>query len=458
MANASSTFQNITFVNATGTQATTTNFFSTALTATNAFLTNVITGGDTINEFAGTGLTVTGNALTATLGTSIDISGETNLTATSPIVLTGDDLACATCALTSTTITIAGTANQITSSAGAQDLSANRTWTLSIPADFRVSSTTLSGSTLLTNATSTNFAITDLFTFNGVVGNSWDDFCTTITGGAGLCDGTDATGSGGGGVGWATTTSQNESIYFYGLKDVGIGTSTPNWTLQVASATPSIAITDSDAAANSKHYLLNNNGGVFSIGTSSDSLTSTSSLLQLGVGTNSGFGTTSPWRNLSVVGTVGLSSTLTSATGGSNQNLCINSSSFEVIRETTSVCAVSSILYKKNIENLNVSALEAVSNLQPVSFSYKEDSPADYNNIKYGLIAEQVASVDPHFAEYGSDGSPRNIDDRAIQATLIKAVQEQQKAINDLDGVWIKVGFLIMLCWNLWLTFRKRYE
>ena len=34
---------------------------------------------------------------------------------------------------TSTTITVAGTANEITSSAGAQDLSANRTWTLSLP-------------------------------------------------------------------------------------------------------------------------------------------------------------------------------------------------------------------------------------------------------------------------------------------------------------------------------------
>jgi hypothetical protein len=36
------------------------------------------------------------------------------------------------------TITIAGTAGQITSSAGAQDLSANRTWTLSIPALFNI--------------------------------------------------------------------------------------------------------------------------------------------------------------------------------------------------------------------------------------------------------------------------------------------------------------------------------
>ena len=36
-------------------------------------------------------------------------------------------------ALGATTLTVAGTANQITSSAGAQDLSANRTWTLSLP-------------------------------------------------------------------------------------------------------------------------------------------------------------------------------------------------------------------------------------------------------------------------------------------------------------------------------------
>ena len=41
-------------------------------------------------------------------------------------------------AATATTITIAGTANQITSSAGAQDLSANRTWTLSLPADVLI--------------------------------------------------------------------------------------------------------------------------------------------------------------------------------------------------------------------------------------------------------------------------------------------------------------------------------
>ena len=37
-----------------------------------AALVSVTTGGDTINEFAGTGLTVAGNALTTTLGVAID--------------------------------------------------------------------------------------------------------------------------------------------------------------------------------------------------------------------------------------------------------------------------------------------------------------------------------------------------------------------------------------------------
>lgn len=63
---------------------------------------------------------------------------------------------------TSRSLTIAGTANQISLSAGAQDLSADRTWTVSIPADFRVSSTTLGTKTLLTNATTTTFAVLDL--------------------------------------------------------------------------------------------------------------------------------------------------------------------------------------------------------------------------------------------------------------------------------------------------------
>jgi hypothetical protein len=46
----------------------------------------------------------------------------------------------------------------------------------------------------LGSGTTTNFAISGGLTFNGVTGSAWSNFCTAITGGAGLCDGVDATG------------------------------------------------------------------------------------------------------------------------------------------------------------------------------------------------------------------------------------------------------------------------
>lgn len=54
-----------------------------------------------------------------------------------------------------TTLTVAGTANQITSSAGAQDLSANRTWTLSFPSHIIFPSSYQAALGTTTNATST---------------------------------------------------------------------------------------------------------------------------------------------------------------------------------------------------------------------------------------------------------------------------------------------------------------
>ena len=72
-----------TFPKVSMTDATT-----TSLSVTGLF--NI--GGDYLNELCGTGLTCTGNALTTSLGTSIDISAETNLATTFPIIITNDTL------------------------------------------------------------------------------------------------------------------------------------------------------------------------------------------------------------------------------------------------------------------------------------------------------------------------------------------------------------------------------
>lgn len=119
--------------------ATTT--FSTGLTYTGA--TNAVTVNTSQNINTLSNLTTNGAVYTVGGTGSLQVVGTSTPTATSPITYSGTlgqflggvsgAFGCATCAVTGTTLTVAGTANQITSSAGAQDLSANRTWTLSLP-------------------------------------------------------------------------------------------------------------------------------------------------------------------------------------------------------------------------------------------------------------------------------------------------------------------------------------
>ena len=160
-------------------------------------------------------------------------------------------------------LTVAGTANQVTSSAGSQNLSADRTWTLSLPNHVIFPSSFRAISATTTNATSTNQDITGLLTFGGVTGSAWTNFCVSITGGSGLCDGTDAVGGGGSSL-WATSTD-NTSIY------PSSGATTP--VIIGATATTSLS------------SILNVTGQSYFTG-------------------NVGIGTSSPYAKLSVVGEV----------------------------------------------------------------------------------------------------------------------------------------------------------
>ncbi len=77
--------------------------------------------------------------------------------------------------------------------------------------------------------------------------------------------------------------------------NVGIGTTTPNWLLQVAGTRPSLALSDTNAAANKKHWLLSSMGGNLYIGTSTDVYaTSTPAALTILNGGNVGIGITAP--------------------------------------------------------------------------------------------------------------------------------------------------------------------
>jgi hypothetical protein len=69
---------------------------STGWSSIYASTTNLVVNGESFNDLTGDGLVISGNSLTTTLGTAVDISAETNLTAGVGLTLTDDDVFCDT--------------------------------------------------------------------------------------------------------------------------------------------------------------------------------------------------------------------------------------------------------------------------------------------------------------------------------------------------------------------------
>ena len=262
---------------------------------------------------------------------------------------------------------------------------------------------------------------------------------------------------------WATTTSNPSAIYNNGLGNVGIGTSTVSATSQLHVATSTgqqLTLSDPTAAVGSKHWSFRSVGGSLFVSTSTDAYaTSTPAALQVQAGQGLFVGTTtnSGVTGLAFEGTAAFGS-LTQATGGSNNDLCISASNV-IVEETTGVCVVSSKRFKHDIETLSIGGLQAIEKLRPVTYVPNDDDVADHENTQYGFIAEEVAEVDPHLAKYGQDGLPRTLDDRALLALAIKAIQEQQEQIDALGGgtgsnkgLYVLIGLLVLM--NLGLMIR----
>ena len=104
-------------------------------------------------------------------------------------------------------------------------------------------------------------------------------------------------------------------------------------------------------------------------------------------------------------------------------SLCIDNLSGSAI---VALCPPSSKRYKKNIENYSF-GIELVRNLRPVTFNYKQGGLADF-----GLIAEEVAEIEPHLALIDKDQKVNGVRYDRIGVVLINAINEQQDEIEKL--------------------------
>ncbi|MEK7604751.1 MAG: immunoglobulin-like domain-containing protein, partial [Patescibacteria group bacterium] len=171
--------------------------------------------------------------------------------------------------------------------------------------------------------------------------------------------------------------------------------------------------------ANSATIKGDNGGKTLTIGAGSD-------LVNLAV--NTGFGSSTPWKTLSVVGSIAFNiASSTAATTTSSANLCVNTNTWEVTRSGIFVgCIGSSERFKHDIKPLAVDAISIIKGLQPVSYVYNEDPT---QTTTWGFIAEQANQVDSHLA-FSQDGTITNIVDRSFLAAIVGAEQKIHNAID----------------------------
>lgn len=108
---------------------------------------------------------------------------------------------------------------------------------------------------------------------------------------------------------------------------------------------------------------------------------------------------------------------LNSLGGGGTTQLCLNAA------QQVSSCG-SSLRYKTNVKDFS-RGLDLIRRLRPASFAWKEGNGADL-----GLVAEDVASVEPLLTTQNARGEIEGVKYDRIGVVLVNAVKEQQAIIE----------------------------
>lgn len=109
-------------------------------------------------------------------------------------------------------------------------------------------------------------------------------------------------------------------------------------------------------------------------------------------------------------------------------SLCINATTGEVLVNAASSCLISTRRSKHDIQPLDLSGLGLIKKLRPVQYLDNND-----NEPQIGLIAEEVQEIEPRLVDRNADGLPQSVRYQQLTAVLVKVAQEQQLQIEKLQ-------------------------
>ena len=118
------------------------------------------------------------------------------------------------------------------------------------------------------------------------------------------------------------------------------------------------------------------------------------------------------------------------AASGTPNSICHNAATNEVTVNAALTCTVSSKDFKTGIGPLALSGLSSLNAMNPVAFRYNDQS----ERVRWGFIAEELAAQDHALGDgYDAKGIARSIDQNAILAVTVKALQELNLKVERLE-------------------------
>jgi hypothetical protein len=95
--------------------------------------------------------------------------------------------------------------------------------------------------------------------------------------------------------------------------------------------------------------------------------------------------------------------------------------------------STSSRRYKRDVDDLPAEAVERVLRLRPVR--YRSNAQHDRRDWSwYGLIAEDVAAIEPRLVHYDADGQPDGVQYDRIAVLLLAVIKQQESRIAALEA------------------------
>lgn len=196
--------------------------------------------------------------------------------------------------------------------------------------------------------------------------------------------------------------------------------------MKIENSSPMVVFSQTDATSNSKNWSLEsiNSNSAFALRTQNDSGTPIINAIKV---SRSGTSVSDFEVNASTINLNGdvISLDTYSNTTANAANLVIDSSG-NFLRST------SSEKYKKDIEDISNETAKKLLKMRPVK--YRSNSEHDNSNHSYyGLIAEEVAEIDPRLVTYNKDGEIESVQYERLTVFAIKILQELCDSIYPND-------------------------